>query len=81
MSKDTSPPAFPGGKKWIGTGAQSGHAIYETYGGMSLRDYFAAAAMQGFCSARQIVLYGDAADEAYRMADAMLKARATHDPS
>ena len=42
--------------------------------GMSLRDYFAAKAMQGFCSADWSDMH-HIADIAYRMADAMLKAR------
>ena len=48
-------------------------------GGMSLRDYFAAKAMQGFLASRE---YGGAAGNAdtcaewaYAHADAMLKAR------
>ena len=48
--------------------------------GMSLRDYFAAKAMQGFVSSypNGVVARGFAylADNAYDMADAMLKARA-----
>lgn len=47
-------------------------------GGMTLRDYFAAKAMQGFASTlsgEAPVLYGRLAQDAYEMADAMLKAR------
>lgn len=48
--------------------------------GMSLRDYFAAKAMQGFVSSYPEGLltsgFADIADDAYDMADAMLKARA-----
>jgi len=48
--------------------------------GMTLRDYFAAKAMQGIISAsgadRRVEYDEDAvADNAYRMADAMLKER------
>ena len=43
--------------------------------GMTLRDYFAAKAMQGFCTNRAVILYVEASEEAYRVADAMLKAR------
>jgi hypothetical protein len=47
--------------------------------GMTLRDYFAAKAMQGFCNSRSHVeLKGHAiasAKVAYELADAMLKAR------
>ena len=49
--------------------------------GASLRDYFAAKAMQGFVSSYPEGLLtsgfaADIADDAYAMADAMLKARA-----
>jgi hypothetical protein len=45
--------------------------------GMTLRDYFAAKAMQGFLP-EYVHENSDAiADKAYRMADAMLKARET----
>ena len=45
--------------------------------GMSLRDYFAAKAMQGFLTAEYASTYRPEvwAKEAYGMADAMLKAR------
>ena len=47
------------------------------FAGMTLRDYFAAKAMQGFCSGS---FWGEANNDecavaAYAMADAMLKAR------
>lgn len=53
-------------------------------GGMSLRDYFAAAALQGFCAFRANSGEDfdplECAEDSYMMADAMLKAReATHD--
>jgi hypothetical protein len=41
--------------------------------GMTLRDYFAAKAMQGLMDAAVPML--EIADEAYKMADAMLRAR------
>lgn len=50
-------------------------------GGVTVRDYFAAKAMQGFCAnSSHAVLDGEhqfkaAAKEAYLMADAMLRAR------
>lgn len=46
--------------------------------GMTLRDYFAAKAMQGYLADpewRADVSHRGTADAAYRMADAMLKAR------
>lgn len=47
--------------------------------GMTLRDYFAAKAMQGAisgCSSRgEVILYSDLAGLSYEVADSMLKAR------
>jgi hypothetical protein len=43
--------------------------------GMSLRDYFAAKAMQGLISADQMTPHDYVANDAYGYADAMLKAR------
>ena len=46
--------------------------------GMTLRDYFAAKAMQGITSTLSgtaPVLYDAIADDAYKIADAMLNAR------
>jgi hypothetical protein len=46
--------------------------------GMTLRDYFAAKAMQGYCSYpdwRFDMDFSDTAHAAYSVADAMLKAR------
>jgi len=52
--------------------------------GMSLRDYFAAKAMQGYCADKEFVdacvfmdkdVKEEAARVSYAMADAMLKAR------
>ena len=56
---------------------QSGYAHWAPEGGMTLRDYFAAKAMQSMVSAE----YSDRLDSAtwcqhaYQMADAMLEAR------
>jgi len=63
-----NPPAFP---------APAG-VSHITEQGMTLRDYFAAKAMQGFCSDsdwRQDMMPGETAKAAYHQADAMLKAR------
>ncbi len=61
MNKPTGGPAFPTGT---------------AYKGMSLRDYFAAKAMQALLSepkvTRDLMLYAGAA---YDVADAMLEAR------
>ena len=70
MNKDI--PAFP-------TSADNGHSTNQD--GMTLRDYFAAKAMQGICAGRDeagtLVEHGYEwiAREAFRIADAMLKAR------
>ncbi len=69
-----NPPAFPSSNEvtlndWV----SSGHS------GMSLRDYFAAQAMQaaitGCATRAEVGLYSDWAGFAYEMADAMLKVR------
>ena len=68
MSKETGGPAFPvhygGGRN---------------FEGMTLRDYFAAKAMQGCigdATRPPAYTYADKAKYAYEMADAMMKARA-----
>ena len=50
-------------------------AIYDT--GMTLRDYFAASAMQGFCAnpESERTMLDTLAEMAYAAADEMLKAR------
>ncbi|MEL6237050.1 MAG: hypothetical protein AAFO57_00275 [Pseudomonadota bacterium] len=71
MSKTFKEPAFP----------VPGLQHDEDFNGMTLRDYFAAKALQGFCAnSHHSVLDGadffsDAAREAYQLADAMLAAR------
>lgn len=44
-------------------------------GGLSIRDYFAAAALQGLIADGGGASWDDDANNAYRAADAMLKAR------
>jgi hypothetical protein len=69
-----NPPAFPTTMHNYGDGKYASH-------GMTLRDYFAAKAMQGLIASPRGTPDGsDATDEyyakcAYIMADAMLKAR------
>jgi hypothetical protein len=63
MTKDIDRPAFP----------TLGHAS-----GMSLRDYFAAKAMQGVLASGNLPKFTpdlDVAECSYRLADAMLEAR------
>jgi hypothetical protein len=62
-------PAFP---VFPETGA--GHA--SAFQGMTLRDYFAAKAMQGFMgSSWNVKSFEEMATKAYELADAMMKAR------
>lgn len=71
MNKDNGGPAFP--------------LVYDVppenvrnvYQGMTLRDYFAAKALQAFCSTEgaEKELPDDLAAAAYEQADAMLEAR------
>ena len=68
MSKNDGGPAFPErGSRGIATGGE----------GMSMRDYFAAKAMQGILSNPDGIGFPDEkiAKDAYWMADAMLKVR------
>ena len=71
MSADGGP-AFP-------TSADNGHS--ENQDGMTLRDYFAAKALQGFCAYGALSnpdhghTIDDVVADAYDAADAMLKAR------
>ncbi len=74
MSKDNSKPAFP-----VGANEYGGHG---TCFGITVRDYFAAKAMQALIStAAAPCLFGldgveaHTAGAAYAMADAMLAAR------
>ena len=75
MKKNTGGPAFPQADPV----ANEFNNKYGTDRGMTLRDYFAAKAMQGAiigCASRgEVGLYSDWAGFAYEMADAMLKAR------
>ena len=70
MSKDTGGPAFP--TEVVNTNDGYIHQ------GMTLRDYFAAKAMQAVLSDpdwRQDMDFVDTAAAAYKQSDAMLKAR------
>lgn len=75
------PMAFPvQGHAVDATGAYCGDVVSET--GMTLRDYFAANAMQGIFSNAKLVDVSERADvtkwvsaRAYQVADAMLAAR------
>ena len=74
MIKDTGGPAFPHTVEY--KGADCGGVV--PHGGMTLRDYFAAKAMQAMLSDpdwRQDMDFVDTAAAAYKQSDAMLKAR------
>ena len=62
FNKPTNPPAFP-----------TGAGITPYYHGMTLRDYFAARAMQALID--NDGLFSEIPTQAYALADAMLKAR------
>lgn len=53
------------------------HGMHSPQDGMTLRDYFAAKAMQGICASGPTANWTDGriARSAYEMADAMLEAR------
>ena len=96
MSKPGGGPAFPSKTSShmevvadpLHPGQMIGRAVTADYGGMTLRDYFAAKAMQACIPARRDQFKNDnedlddwdnffdiIADEAYGIADAMLAAR------
>jgi hypothetical protein len=75
-----NPPAFPGKQKALLIKSEHSDIAKEyeiDQNGMTLRDYFAAKAMQGLLSDpdwRQDMDFEDTAHAAYKQADAMLKA-------
>ena len=74
LSDKTGGPAFPH-DKYMKNGDQWGTYAH---GGMSLRDYFAAAAMTGLCSGQHWPMASDGEEMARRcfiFADAMIAAR------
>ena len=70
MSADTGGPAFPGP---YATESGAIEVLWKQQG-MTLRDYFAAKAMQAMLNDAE-VFWAGAAPLAYQYADAMLKAR------
>ena len=75
-----NPPAFPGKQKALLIKSEHSDIAKEyeiDQNGMTLRDYFAAKAMQGICSSRpgNLMTCARIAAEAYDLANAMLKAR------
>ena len=73
MSKDIGGPAFPlHAHDWHKEVSDRGYVNHDFTMGMTLRDYFAAKAMQALMNGNYLHL---TAKQAYEMADAMLKAR------
>jgi hypothetical protein len=62
---NTGGPAFPSPRE------------HTTKQGMTLRDYFAAQAVQGYVGQGRSYDFADIAQASYRVADAMLSARST----
>ena len=78
MEKENIQKAFPEtGKEYINE--SDDHATIGLFGGMSLRDYFAAKAMQADLRERESLSleknFKYFAERAYKMADAMLEER------
>lgn len=70
--KNTGGPAFPAGLIDPATPEDAIHPMHE---GMTLRDYFAAKAMQGLLAGTKTSDVGMIVRDSYKMADAMLRAR------
>ena len=76
MSKETGGPAFPG--TYTARSDQGRGPVTEFHDkGLSLRDYFAAKAMQSMVAAEFAEKHDEKywAESAYKMADAMIAAR------
>ena len=77
--KQNGGPAFPVSTRPLeyehGYGHQDGASTWQ-FGGMTLRDYFAAQALQGLLAAPDTGFsFNELATACYKTADAMLKAR------
>ena len=70
-----NPPAFPHVADILQFDGNSATVKTLTQNGMSLRDYFAAKAVQGLLASEVTAPMQEFAIRAYKMADAMLKAR------
>jgi hypothetical protein len=71
----TGGPAFPIADPFIAMNPQTVEEAKRLQGGMTLRDYFAAKAMQSYVSHNKAYDFEDIAAVSFRVADAMLKAR------
>jgi len=76
-NKDDGGPAFPVGVRVVHQDSRGGHVVHEADPGMSMRDYFAAKAMQGMLTNPDIDYSASeyVAMVSYTIADAMLKER------
>ncbi|MCG6540212.1 hypothetical protein MCB86_09005 [Pseudomonas sp. KSR10] len=78
---ETGGPAFPTGKQHLErlAGTRYAHRVVSDGSGMTLRDYFAAKAMQSMVNSGTYEVGGwdqrDIAIQSYQMADAMLAQR------
>ena len=74
-----NPPAFPHVADILQVQGNSAFVKTLTQNGMSLRDYFAAKAVQGLLAGLLAyghdIMWDEIAKDAYRQADAMMKAR------
>jgi len=76
-AQDNGGPAFPEVvTEYHGSSGDYSQDVHSV-GGMPLRDYFAAKAMQGICAHHDTwgLVVDEIASQSYAMADAMLKAR------
>ena len=71
MSKETGGAAFP---RSISKNPYNGETVWDSEG-MTLRDYFAAKAMQSLLISGPELTYKETAERAYIMADAMIEER------
>ena len=76
--KDDGGGAFPQVDSEVRGSGCAAYAVTYSYGGMTLRDYFAGQVIGALSARACSTVEGDTL-RAYRIADAMLKARERHD--
>jgi len=72
MNKETGGPAFPNKQEY----SEHGNSWFQYETGMTLRDYFAAKAMQGVVPGKMWKDWEEIVRAAYGIADAMIAERA-----